>query len=270
MYQWLLLFTIASSCQDPSDWAIKKKEFDEAGRPRRFIYQKENSDKTLIREFDEQGNLYLEYYKKNEQYDSIVKVYAKGILQKTMEIDSLSQFNGKTYFYKPDGRIDGITSMLDAQRHGWMVTFGETQDTILINYYIKGTCHYIKQKKNISGETVWREQYDPAFMLDNDSVKVGAKIKGIIDLPLPDSVFDMKNLEIYLYETSDPNIIAHPLSFINYSIPLSDMKKVDFPASIEVVAKQPTQNVYLLQVIKRAPDSIIRYQFIKRKVAFYQ
>ena len=263
----IFLFSLFS-CNSEGDGAYLE-EFHPNGKIKIKVMPVDNNGKNLVFTYDIEGNLASEYYIKHHKNDSIIKYYKNGHLYKSCELDQNENIYGWVRFYYENEKVKEEYYVIDGKREGWHLTYDINGDTSLYNYRVNDLAYYIRQRKQKNTSNYWKEEYFPRIISNKDSCLISHNINGTIDLPLPDSVFDLDKLGVYFYETVNPEVVSHPDTFIYYNIPLSEMTKVVIPSKFNMTSEVPVQKVFLCQVVKKNGDSSIRYNFIKKKFTFY-
>lgn len=267
----LLFFTLlflSNACKSEHDEACLQSYYPN-GNIKIKVMPKDKNDRNLVFTYDIEGNLESEYYVKNHKTDSIIKNYKNGHLYKTCELDQNENIKGWVKFYYENEILKEEFYIINGKREGWHLFFDIHGDTSLYNFHVNDLTYYVRQRKQKNGSNFWAEDFSARITYDKDSCLIAQNINGMIDLPLPDSVFDLSNLSVYFYETVNPEIIAHPDSFIYYDLPLTEMTQVIVPSKFNMTSEVPVQKVFLCQVVRENGDSTIRYNFIKKKFTFY-
>jgi hypothetical protein len=241
---------------------------DEYGNITIKEYKTNVEGQIFVESFDSLGVKTYEYYKRGNQYDSIVKTFNGGALNKIIKLNEHGDSIDFVTVYDSNGLIKETYTLIDWTAEGWHIFYDEAGDTTLINYAVNGIVHYINEKKYINGQQTWVESFVPLINFEQDTVFAGESITGILDLPLPSTDFNLDDFRLSFYESMDSIVFNHPIDFVNYRFLEEDNEETTIPSKITLFSEKEIKKVLMVQVVRSIAGVKQKYPFVKKKVVF--
>lgn len=259
----ILMFCLLSfmiHCQT-HDEGVLLVEYYKNGKEKIKVFKPNANGQNRVLTFDEKGQVLYEYFKKGGIHDSLITTYLEGHKSMTMEIGENGEANGKVEKFDPSGYKKEEFRIKNESDDGWHVFFNKAGDTTQIDYKLEEVVYYTATPMVSNGSKRWIKYYYPKIDFPCDSTPTGKELKGLVSIPLPDSLFKLPKLRIEGFYLDQNSIsLSDSMIYVDLNSPQFVIKKL--PHVFKFTQRKKGRYSILLQTIYSDSGEIIKSPFV--------